>query len=175
MTIESLAEPVSPEERDRLKRDPEFDRYLIGIIGAWSLYLNRDQRYLGRSYAWWQGGSHMDLMDLSDLTGRESKALLTEIAPRFKGAVKALWGATHVNYAWLGNEVNVHRGHGHMHLIPRYFDTVPTAFPDKVYARKFPDPNVGRNYAPYDRLVLDDAQLDLIKDELRGAMGFRKI
>jgi hypothetical protein len=172
MTIESLVEPASPQERDRLKRDPAFDRYLIGTIGTWSLYLHRDQRYLGRSYAWWQGGSHIDLMDFSDLTGRESKTLLYEVIPRFRKAVKDLWGATHVNYAWLGNEVHAHRGHGHMHLIPRYFDAVPTLFSGTASARRFPDPNVGRNYAPYDRLVLDDVLLDLIKNDLRSAMAF---
>ena len=162
-----LEKKATPEMLARIMYNPAFDEYVVGTLGNWRIYLCADQRYLGRSYAWWLGKSHVDLMDPSNLPPHELHDLFYNVGRRFKTAVQELWGATHINYAWLGNETPIHRGHGHLHLIPRYFGETP-----KYLGSDFADPNVGKNYKPSDPRKLSEDVLFQMRDTLRKVMRF---
>ena len=121
--------------------DPAYDTHFLAIYGNWMLFLNKDQRYLGRSYAWWVGG-HVDRMDISQLPIADMYDLFHGVTRAFSAAVAEAWGATHVNYSWLGNEVDKHGGHGHLHLVPRYFKRSPI-----IGSETFPDLHIKKNWA----------------------------
>ncbi|MDE1919222.1 MAG: hypothetical protein KGH56_00830 [Patescibacteria group bacterium] len=165
MKIPGLENPATPEEVRRILHNPAFDEYVIGTTGRWRVYLNiRDQRFLGRCYAWLVNGKHADLLDLGDLSEEEAQSLFG-IVRRFRTAVENLWGATHVNYGWLGNETRIHRGHGHLHMTPRYFGGAPS-----FCGLSFPDPCIGKNSASSFPLKPGEEVLLPIRDALRKEM-----
>lgn len=167
MKIPGLENPATPEEVQRILHNPAFEKYMIGTIGSWRLYVHpRDQRFLGRCYAWWMGKKHVDLMDPSCLSDDEVKDLWLNVTRRYRAAVHNLWGATHVNYAWLGNETRIHRGHGHLHMIPRYFGEAP-----HFCGLNFADPRVGEDYRPSEPFTPSDDILSRIRDSLRKELG----
>jgi len=170
MKIAGLEKRVTAAESRRLAHDPRFDDTLIGIYGNWRIYLNADQRYLGRSYAWWAGRHHIDLMDISDLLPRDRDELFETIVGSFRSAVANLWGSTHVNYAWLGNETEHHRGHGHLHMIPRYFGKQP-----QFAGESFPDLAIGKNYAPYEPYRAAEPIRNAIRDVLKNELQLEQI
>ena len=67
---------------------------------------------------------------------------LWEILHSYEAALHELWKPDLINYAWLGNLVSAHGGHGHMHLIPRYIT------PRTIDATEFIDSEWGRHYDP---------------------------
>jgi diadenosine tetraphosphate (Ap4A) HIT family hydrolase len=157
--------PLTKEiERDLLE-SPKFARFLIFDYRPWSLFLFRDQRYLGRAYAWLTS-RHVDLHPYTDLD-RDERENLEDLISIYGDAVRKLWKPDLINLAWFGNEIHLHRGHGHMHFIPRYNDT-PTF--DGV---SFPDRHFGRNYAPYDKYEPCEERLMKIRDAFREAIGRR--
>lgn len=165
--IPGLEKAAAPETLAKIMYDPAFDEYVVGTFGNWRIYLCANQRYIGRSYAWWLGKSHVDLMDPSSLPPHELHDLFYNVGRRFKTAVQELWGATHVNYAWFGNETRIHRGHGHLHMIPRYFGEAP-----HFCGLSFADPNIGKNCAPSEPRKLSEDVLFQIRGTLRKAMRF---
>lgn len=148
-----------------LEEDPRFAPYSLLKGGNWRMYLNSgDQRYLGRSYLW-LCSRHVDRMLFHDLSPLERNELFN-LSRRFWKALNALgWAPSLLNECWLGNEVSVHGGHGHLHLIPRY--EAPPVF----RGRSFPDHQWGRNYAPHEKLVLPYEEVLLIRDALRDALS----
>ena len=143
-----------------------YDEKLVAIYGNWPIYLNIDQRYLGRCYAWWSGG-HVGCMDFSEIPLADLSDF-SELAGAFSGAVKSLWGATQVNYAWLGNEVEKHKGHGHFHMVPRYSKQDPS-----LNERIFPDPAIGKKYWVSNGLqVLTPAEVRQVQEALCSKMVF---
>ena len=79
----------------------------------------------------------------------------------YKTVLKCLWNPDLMNYAWLGNHIHLHNGHGHLHIIPRYKRLV------LLGRRKFLDKRWGKNYAPRPKLELPRKTLFLIRDKLR--------
>ena len=165
MSITGLENPATPEELERILRSAAFRTLAVVRTPYWRVFLNRDQRYLGRCYAWYLGG-HADLQNAIDLPSAASKEFWERIAPKFSRGVTRIWGATHVNYAYLGNETHIHRGHAHWHLIPRYFNGTP-----KFFDTDFGDQRIGRNYTPREPLILPEAKLIEIRDVLRSMYG----
>ena len=153
--------PLSLKEKAHLNKSPEFAKLAIYAQSYWTLYLNADQRYLGRSYLW-LNSKHRDFHQLDELSANEQHELF-QLMRRFRKCVERLWRADSINCAWLGNEAGKHRGHGHMHLIPRY------ATPPKFLSRSFPDERYGKNYQPYTKLILEDADLFRIRDAIKAA------
>ncbi|HYD93061.1 MAG TPA: hypothetical protein VEB18_01215 [Candidatus Paceibacterota bacterium] len=155
--------PLTPEEHRELLDSSKFRHLVICEYGPWRLYLAADQRYLGRAYAW-LAARHEDFHRLEDLYTEESEKL-QDLMARYSAAVKTLWGSDFVNYAWLGNEFHLHRGHGHMHLIPRY-EAAP-----EFGGRAFPDYRFGKNYAPYEKYEPPEELLFAIRDALKAKIG----
>lgn len=119
----------------------EFAPFLLKEFDHWTLLLNQNQwPYLGRAYLWLVRDRPMHRM--SDLDFAERHDLFNYALPAYERALDRLFAPDHLNYAWFGNEVETHGGHGHLHLIPRYRER--RTFHGRVYR----DQNWGKNYAP---------------------------
>src|SRR5688572_30681845 len=125
---------------DRVEIGAKYEPFVLKEYQYWTLLLNESQRYLGRAVVWlarpgdmqkfsglWAG----ELVELQLIT-REYEAALERVG--FK--------PDHMNSAMLGNEVQVHNGHGHLHLIPRYKE------PREFMGVSFVDDRWGKNSAP---------------------------
>jgi diadenosine tetraphosphate (Ap4A) HIT family hydrolase len=156
--------PLTRDVEKELINSPKYRHLVISEYRPWRLYLTEDQRYLGRCYAW-LADRHVDLHQYEHLTADERENL-DDIMSKHSYAVRRLWGATLVNSAWLGNEIETHRGHAHMHLIPRYFAT------PEFCGKAFPDQRFGKNYAPYEKYVPSHDILMAIRDVLRTEIGY---
>lgn len=153
MTI--TLQPISSKEEAELRSSKGFKAYLLKRFEYWSLYLNRNQYHLGRAYVW-LSSRHVDLQPFSDLKPEELRELQM-IQIMHQHALKLSFAAPDlVNCEWEGNEIEKHRGHGHMHLIPRYQEA------PSFMGREYPDKNFGRR-SDYDSLIPT-------ADELKGIM-----
>ncbi len=125
----------------------------------WVLFLHRNQYYLGRSYAWLKRPGEMQR--LSELNHAERNELFDAVLPQFESATASLWRPDHMNYAWLGNHIETHGGHGHLHIIPRYSRAV------HLEGLELTDNRWGRNYAPTPvDLSIKDSDLLAIRNTL---------
>ncbi len=157
--------PLTQEKEKRLvSGDPLYEHLLVRRFRYWSLYLNQDQRYLYRSYLWRSDG-HIDLQARHTLKGWQKKEL-EQLVALFHKALQFRSKPDLINEGWYGNEVQVHRGHAHLHLIPRYHD------PPELLGRAFPDPNFGKHYNPHEKLILDRQESDTIRDKLEIAIDW---
>ena len=150
--------------------------YVITEYKFWKLVLNEKQLpYLGRCYAWWKDrepgeGENMSFDELPN------KALieLKQIAHELKSVYFAL-GYTVDPYGdyfrlngplFLANEAEHHRGHMHMHFVPRTGISFTTRFGITVV-----DPNWGKNYAnPQGEAKLPHHTLIRIAEEMARAL-----
>lgn len=149
---------AEPGEIERLERNPGYAWLRLHSDGAWGLFLHLDQRYLGRAYVW--HNRHTDMARFMGLSLCEMLKL-QEVASLYERTLERLWQPDHINYAWLGNEFASHRGHGHLHIIPRYVS-------ERVFdGRTYLDENWGRNYAPYQPRRALAYELCGIRDALR--------
>lgn len=90
---------------------------------------------------------------LSSLNQDERAELWNVVLPEYEMAMQQLWQPDHMNYTWLGNFFHLHKGHGHLHLIPRYKDP-------RIFNRMdFSDTRWGSNYVPYPQ---DAAPMNII-------------
>jgi len=129
------------------------------------LLLSSDQHYLGRSLAWLSRSGEMQRF--SQLTEEEIKEL-QGITSAYEKAVEALWQADHMNYLWLGNNFHEHKGHGHMHLIPRYEK------PREFQGITFLDTEWGRNCFPHQDFIPPEEVLTAIGEALRAELSAKK-
>lgn len=106
----------------------------------WTLLLHERQRYLGRAVVWLARAGDMqrfsgllpeELLKLRDIT-QEYEAVLDKLG--FK--------PDHMGYSMLGNEMHLHKGHGHMHVVPRYKG------PREFKGVTFVDDRWGSNHSP---------------------------
>jgi diadenosine tetraphosphate (Ap4A) HIT family hydrolase len=79
----------------------------------WSVFLYRNQGYLGRSVVYLKTRA---IEDPLDLTEAEREELWTEILPKLTGALNAAFQPDRINYAHLANRLH----HVHWHIVPRY-------------------------------------------------------
>lgn len=109
---------LSREEEQLLLYNPKFEPFLLAQYRNWDLYLSQDQNCIGRAYVW-HSSRHVDMHPLEDLSEDEI-AVLMRVIRDYKRLIGDLFCPDMWNQAWLGNELHIHRGHGHLHLIPRY-------------------------------------------------------
>ena len=79
----------------------------------WSVFLYRNQGYLGRSVVYLKNRA---LTDPLDLTREERDELWDEILPKLTTALQAAFQPDRFNYAHLANRLH----HVHWHVVPRY-------------------------------------------------------
>ena len=153
-----LPEPAQGEIK-RLEHNEEYAPFLVLRNGTWCVYLHTDQRYLGRAYAW--RTLHTDMSRLSRMSP-DVWQYLQELLQTYEAALERLWQPDHINYAWLGNDFVNHRGHGHLHIIPRY------ASARRFALRNYVDENWGGNYAPYHSYRPSEMERHAICNALRA-------
>ena len=143
-------------------QNQRYERFKIRKYLHWTLYLHENQHYLGRCYAWLNRDCREDERPhrLSELSEEERYELFHFILSPYEKALDQLFGPDHINYAWFGNEIDQHNGHGHMHLIPRYEEPITFA------GHEFCDEQWGENYAPYPKNKLPKKLVSLILEEL---------
>lgn len=135
----------------------DYEEFLIKEYKHWSVYLNKNQCYLGKVYIW---ANREDAMDFFDMTGEEKEEYF-QIGNELKKAMGELFKPDLFNYATLANVAH----HLHTHFIPRYKEE------RELFGVKFIDDRWGKNYAPYNRDFKLDKEIlfkirDLIKEKL---------
>lgn len=117
----------------------KFDEFIIKRYRYWTLYIHENQSYLGRAFLWLNRPG--DMQRLTHLTIEETLELRFALG-KYEDVLRKLWSPDHMNYAWLGNHMHQHGGHGHMHIIPRYKSK------REGNGRLYMDYRWGKNYAP---------------------------
>jgi len=142
--------------------DESYTSFILKEYRYWTLLLNDDQRYLGRAYAWLVREGEMQRM--SQLSIEELKELQL-VMKEYESVLDTLWKLDHMNYAWLGNHFIGHKGHGHMHIIPRYKEK--RIFEDV----DFVDGRWGKNYSPHEEFKLPQEALFRVRDILKERLS----
>ncbi|MDB5237595.1 MAG: hypothetical protein JWL88_697 [Parcubacteria group bacterium] len=125
---------VTEAEHAELEDSVTYRPWVVARYPHWTLYLHEaDQGLPGRMRVWLK--RHLDEMDVSELKQHELDEFHYAIMPAIKKAVQTLWPCVRLNHEWLGNETHQHRGHGHYHVTPRYYE------PFKIGRRTFTDEN----------------------------------
>ena len=130
---------------------------MIRDFRHWSLFLNEDQRYLGRLCL---VAKRADALDFLEMTSAEREEFFLA-GLEARRALEVLFSPDLMNYASLGNSYR----HLHVHLIPRY------AGPRSFQGVTFTDPCWGRHYEPRKETGrLDPACFRAIVAALRAEM-----
>lgn len=137
--------------------DEPYIPHIIEEYRYWTLLINENQRFLGRSVIWLvREGVLQDKCDLSD----DEREELWQIELRVRNALRRLWQPDLFNYNWQGNLIGQHGGHGHEHLIPRY------KFARTFGGVEFVDGLWGKNTSPSEPFIPEPGLLH----EIRAAM-----
>lgn len=141
--------------------DPEYIPLIVKEFRYWTLSINREQRYLGRAYAWLvREGGMQRFSEITDEEMTELRVLMKE----YESAVAKLFAPDFMNYCWLANLFAQHGGHGHMHFIPRYKE------PRTFAGIEFVDGRWGKNFTPYEEYEPPEDILFAIRDALRAEL-----
>jgi len=140
-----------------------YEQFDLKDYQYWTLRLEEHQRYLGQSLVWLKREGEMQR--LSSLTEAERNELWSIVLPEYEKAMAGLWQPDHMNYTWLGNLFHLHKGHGHLHLIPRY--KTPRTFAGE----EFLDTRWGNDYVPYPREAASLGLILAIRDILKAQLG----
>lgn len=115
----------------------DYEQFKIKQFDLWDLYLHKNQfPYLGRCYAL---TIRENADSITDITKEEAEELFSLIIPSWQRSVSELYGKSHPNVAFMGNDWH----HLHAHLIPRF------QYAKHIYGIDFIDPNPKGNYSPY--------------------------
>lgn len=145
-------------EGSYLLGDMRYQYLILKRYKYWTLYLNENQFHIGRAYAWYTV-KHIDMHPFEILSLAELSEL-QKIMAIYRTVLRRLFGEHLLNAEWLGNEIHLHRGHGHMHFVPRYPE--PVLFEGRV----FTDERFGKR-STYEKLVLPKKELLRIRDDIR--------
>ena len=129
-----------------------FD-YRIADFKFWSLYLHKNQGYLGRCIIFCK---RKDALDLVNAT-KEEMIEFFEIVHKLHNACKILFKVDWFNYAFLGNVVQ----HLHCHFIPRYSSS------REYLGLKFTDEMWGQNYKTDNTLNFSPDLLRTIASDIK--------
>lgn len=110
----------------------DYSRFHVKEFSHRSLYVHKNQCYLGRCYLWC---NRADAFDLSDATVQEW-AQLRMILRQVPKKLGVMFQPDMLNYAFLGNVTH----HLHGHMIPRY------SRPIELQGLTFEDKRWGKNY-----------------------------
>ncbi|HVY72693.1 MAG TPA: hypothetical protein VG984_01415 [Candidatus Paceibacterota bacterium] len=144
--------------------DPSFyEQFVVKRYQHWTLLVEEKQRYLGQAVIWLEREG--DMQRLSSLSEDERAELWSAVLPEYESAVQKLWQPDHMNYAWLGNLFLSHKGHGHMHVIPRY------ATSRTFNSVGFKDTRWGQNYVPYESQEQTIEMAHAVRDALKTCIS----
>ena len=134
----------------------DFSKDLIKEYEHWSVYVSREQNYLGRCVVWCKRENALDLADAN----HEEQAELFLVLHDLREAAKKVFQPDWFNYAFLGNGTR----HLHGHFIPRYEKPrtfMGIVFEDKLY---------GHNYKTDHSFVTTEELLSAVRDKLKEVL-----
>jgi diadenosine tetraphosphate (Ap4A) HIT family hydrolase len=137
-------EPCNPSE--------ELKKLSIKDYEYWRVGLHKDQTYLGRSVV----VLNRHIEDPLEVTDQERVEWL-EAMRELRNAITLSFETSKMNYAEFGNEVE----HVHWHVVPRYEKPVEFA------GITFTDKRWGKNYSPYESLLVPDEVKYIIRDTIK--------
>ncbi|MBP9757847.1 MAG: hypothetical protein KBD06_04565 [Candidatus Pacebacteria bacterium] len=141
--------------------DESYIPYIIKEYRHWTLMINENQRYLGRCVLWLaREGCLQDKCDLSEDEERE----FSFARKQTRDALTLLWKPDLFNYAWFGNLIDDHGGHGHEHIIPRY------KYPRVFLGTEFTDLRWKQNCSPTEGYFPDHKLLHQIRGAIQVAL-----
>ncbi len=156
---------LTPEREALLIQDPKHEHLRLGRFNCWDLYLHGgNQSQFGRAYAWITT-RHVDMHEFENVGLHEIRDLQWVVAS-YRAALAdiAKQPLQIVNCEWLGNEVEVHRGHGHMHLIPRF------SMPNLWQGIEYLDLNIGKR-ADYTKREMSERHQKALVQAFRQRLG----
>jgi len=121
----------------------------------WTLALNSNQSYLGRSICY----LHTYKENITELTDEEFLELKA-IIKKWQDALTKLWKPDFWNYSQLGNATP----HIHFHFVPRYKEK------RTFDGAEFVDERWGKNYNPSPARPVDKEFVDKIRLAIQGAL-----
>ncbi len=131
----------------------DFSKDLIKDYRYWSVYVNKNQSYLGRCIVWCKRN---EAKDLSEATVEEQEELFL-VLKELRLALQKTFQIDWLNYSFLGNETR----HLHAHVVPRYSSSREfsgMSFTDKLW---------GHNYLTDHNFITPPTVLGTIKDALK--------
>ncbi len=134
----------------------DFSQFLIKKYKYWSVYIYKNQTYLGRCYVWCNRENVFDLTEIKEKEREELFIILTSI----KKTLTDLFSPDLFNYAFLGNATRQLHGH----LVPRYKDSREfegIIFKDKLW---------GNRYDSDDNFKISDQVLFKIKEKIKKSL-----
>jgi hypothetical protein len=158
-----MSRPASEEELAELNDSPYYRTWNVADYSHWVLRLNaEDQGLPGRMVVWLK--RHVDCMPAWKLSPEEREEFYGKILPDIASAIHGLrWPLVRLNHEWLTNRVDHHRGHGHYHVTPRYFE------PFEVSGRTFRDLDTNtRRKTP--ELQLPVGEMVVLRDLFRSVI-----
>lgn len=156
MPEHDMGRPATKEETALILNHPKYEPWVLATYDYWKVYLNiRDPSLFGRAYAWYTP-EHIDRMQLYEIEREHLDELIYRIIPQHRLALGQFRRPLAINCEWQGNETDEHRGHGHMHLLPRYAG--PVHFGQLV----FTDPNPTRRHVPRKMELSREQMLDIV-------------
>ncbi len=134
----------------------DFSRFLIKKYKYWSVYIYKNQTYLGRCYIWCNRENAHDLVEITEEERKELFIVLVDL----KKSLTDLFSPDLFNYAFLGNKTR----HLHGHIIPRYKK------PRKFKGITFEDNSWGERYDSDDSFNISKEVLFKIKGKIRESL-----
>ncbi len=134
----------------------DYEQMKIAKFNYWTLSLNQDQRYLGRTLLIANKKGDRSLADAEDHEILEMR----DVFVRVENALRNLFQPDRFNYAQLGNEWQ----QLHIHIIPRYNSSI------KFDDIEFLDKNQGKNYAPYEKFPVSENTMYKIRDAIKAEL-----
>ena len=134
--------------------DRKLEKFLIEKFTYWTVYLNENQYFLGRTYIVLNRHGPESTTDLTNQEWQEYKEVIDKVSKR----LQTIYKYDLMNYATLQNK---DRSHFHLHLIPRY-TTVR-----KINNREFKDEIWGKPPFPSPTSEVDMNILMQIKENIQ--------
>jgi diadenosine tetraphosphate (Ap4A) HIT family hydrolase len=113
----------------------DYSEFEIAVYEYWTLFLHKNQNYVGRVYFWAKRDDNVDIFAIT----KEERDELFDKVQKVKLAITELSQPDKFNYAGFQNTEE----HLHLHIIPRYRSS------RMVLGLTFTDERWGENYAPY--------------------------
>lgn len=113
----------------------EYRPFILHKGRYWWIYLNREQRDIGKAYAWLMSRHEVNHA-FYDLTYDEWYEL-KDLMRLYERTIRVLWPLGSMSYLWDGFGDQQYEGHACVHLIPCYIENgytpiIPMDQPDEV-------------------------------------------
>lgn len=138
----------------------DYKKLKIEKYKYWTIFFNKNQTNLGRTYIWC---NRKDVVDFLDMTDKEKEEFFI-ISKKLRDALTKLFKPDLFNYASLGNITR----HLHVHVIPRY------ASSRTFLGIIFKDRRFGKNYRTNLKFKVPEKILLKIREHIKKELQFNE-